>query len=91
MASWKRIVTVLLVPAAQAGDFLEPWTAGPNGVYSNNQQLEVGTSIGLEWRLDGKRRYSLGLWQDRRPEGGLSNYAGIEGGWQISFIIIIAG
>ncbi|KAK8022376.1 hypothetical protein PG993_013143 [Apiospora rasikravindrae] len=96
---WKTIASVL-ISAADAGDFLAPWAAGPNKDYTFNRQVMVGTSMFVQWRLNGDGRSKLRLWQDYRPGGpfgGLSaeieddiqgsvyNWTVSSGGFDVSF------
>ncbi|KAK8015504.1 hypothetical protein PG991_008392 [Apiospora marii] len=84
VAYWICIVAVLLVSAAQAGNILDPWTAGINKDYSNNKQLAVGDPMTIEWSLDsGEHLYELKLVQETWPGGTLSGVSGtIEDGIQ---------
>ncbi|KAK8108821.1 hypothetical protein PG984_014622 [Apiospora sp. TS-2023a] len=77
MASWKYIVAVLLTPATQAGQFLDPWAAGTTRDYSTNKQVVVGHPMTVEWSLDsGGPPYSLKVVKELWAGGTLGDVSG---------------
>ena len=59
-------ILAILMATVQAGEFLQPWTQGPNKNYSNNVNYAVGVNLITEWIADfGNATITLN--QDNNP------------------------
>ena len=70
---WTAQVLIILTATVQAGEFLQPWTAGLNKDYSHNIDYAIGTSIITGWKADFTNA-TITLWQDGQT-GGAQGFA----------------
>lgn len=62
-------ILIILTAAVKAGEFLQPWTAGPSKPYkdySNNVYYRLGTFIQTAWQAD-YTNATIALLQDNNP------------------------